>query len=164
VASLVGYRTELCHSAVFPERRHAGICVRTPPTGAVAAQIAFDARALTALSSGSWANGELLVDVDYNNLYQNVAGTVALAGGSARTILCDSGEAAPVRSLQRRPTTLPMSLQRQLRSDASGYTSGQGSPRLPALQRLAHLQVSSYVSSQLRRCAVAAFAIFLERL
>ena len=60
-----------------------GFVVRTPRTAAVAAQVVFDSLALTALSSGSWANGELLVDVDYNNLYQNVAGTVALTGGSA---------------------------------------------------------------------------------
>src|SRR5262249_62211638 len=34
------------------------------------------------LSSGSWANGQLLVDVDYNNLYQNVTGSVGVTGGS----------------------------------------------------------------------------------
>jgi hypothetical protein len=59
-----------------------GYVVRVPRTGAQAAQVVFDSLTFTALSSGSWANGQLLVDVDYNNLYQNVAGKVAV-GASA---------------------------------------------------------------------------------
>jgi uncharacterized protein len=56
--------------------------VRAPRTGALGAQVVFDALTFTALSSGSWANGQLLVDVDYNNLYQNVTGSVGVTGGS----------------------------------------------------------------------------------
>ncbi|HMF76277.1 MAG TPA: hypothetical protein VK604_11495, partial [Bryobacteraceae bacterium] len=57
--------------------------VRSPRTGALGAQVIFNSLTFTALSSGSWANGQLFVDVDYNNLYQNVKGTVALTAGSA---------------------------------------------------------------------------------
>jgi phage tail sheath protein FI len=52
--------------------------VRTQRAGAVAAQVVFDTLAFTALSTGAWANGVLLVDVDYDNLYTAVAGTVTL--------------------------------------------------------------------------------------
>ncbi|MFL6301910.1 MAG: phage tail sheath C-terminal domain-containing protein [Candidatus Sulfotelmatobacter sp.] len=58
--------------------------VRVPRTGAGGAQVVFDALTFTALSSGSWANGELLVDVDYNNLYKNVAGSVGVTAASAK--------------------------------------------------------------------------------
>lgn len=58
--------------------------VRVPRSGAGGAQAVFDALTFTALSSGSWANGELLVDVDYNNLYQNVAGSVGVTAASAK--------------------------------------------------------------------------------
>ena len=56
--------------------------VRAPRTGALGAQVVLASLAFTALSSGSWANGRLIVDVDYNNLYQNVTGTVALTVNS----------------------------------------------------------------------------------
>src|SRR5258708_2915752 len=56
--------------------------VRVPRTGAGGAQAVFDSLTFTALSSGTWANGQLLVDVDYNNLYQNVAGTVGVTAAS----------------------------------------------------------------------------------
>jgi uncharacterized protein len=52
--------------------------VRTPRTGAAGAQVVFDSLKFTTLSSGSWANGQLLIDVDYNGLYQNLAGTLKL--------------------------------------------------------------------------------------
>src|ERR1035438_7099574 len=44
--------------------------VRIPCIGASGATVVFDEMTFTALSSGSWANGELLIDVDYNGLYQ----------------------------------------------------------------------------------------------
>ena len=61
--------------------------VRTPRAGAVAAQVAFGGTSpngltFTALSSGSWANGQLLIDVDYNGLYQTLAGSVGVTAGS----------------------------------------------------------------------------------
>lgn len=61
--------------------------VRTPRTGAAPAQVAFGGTApngltFTALSSGSWANGQLLIDVDYNGLYQALTGAVSLTAGS----------------------------------------------------------------------------------
>ena len=61
--------------------------VRVPQAGAVAAQVAFGGTSpngltFTALSSGAWANGVLLIDVDYNGLYQNVAGTVTLSASA----------------------------------------------------------------------------------
>ena len=56
--------------------------VRVPRSGAAGAQVVFDALTFKALSSGAWANGQLLVDVDYNNLYQNVAGTVGVTAAS----------------------------------------------------------------------------------
>jgi hypothetical protein len=44
--------------------------VRTPATaeGATDANVVFDQLTFTALSSGTWANGELLIDVDLNGL------------------------------------------------------------------------------------------------
>jgi phage tail sheath protein FI len=62
--------------------------VRTPRAGAAAAQVQFGATSpngltFTALSSGSWANGQLLIDIDYNGLYQVVPGTVSVTSGSA---------------------------------------------------------------------------------
>jgi len=64
--------------------------VRVPRAGAAAAQVAFGGTSpngltFTALSSGAWANGQLLIDVDYNGLYQNVAGTVTLAASATVT-------------------------------------------------------------------------------
>lgn len=58
--------------------------VRVPRSGASAAQVVFDALTFTALSSGEEANGELLLDVDYNNLYQNVTGSVGVTAGNAK--------------------------------------------------------------------------------
>jgi hypothetical protein len=56
--------------------------VRIPRAGAVGAQVVFSGLTFKALSSGTWANGELLLDVDYNNLYQNVTGTVGVTAAS----------------------------------------------------------------------------------
>ncbi len=59
--------------------------VRTPRAGAAAAQVIFGPSAGTnlsfsALSSGIWANGELIIDVDYGGLAQPVAGTMTVVG------------------------------------------------------------------------------------
>jgi uncharacterized protein len=56
--------------------------VRVPRAGAAGAQVTFDQLTFSALSSGSWANGQLLLDVDYNNLYQTLAGAVTVIAGS----------------------------------------------------------------------------------
>ena len=58
--------------------------VRTPATaeGAAAANVVFAGLTFTALSSGAWANGDLLIDVDYNGLAQAVAGLVTVSNGS----------------------------------------------------------------------------------
>src|SRR5579871_6866573 len=42
--------------------------VRTPRTGATGAQVVFNSITFTALSSGSWADGQLLLDVDYTGI------------------------------------------------------------------------------------------------
>jgi len=42
--------------------------VRVPKDGAVAASVTFDDLTFTALSSGAWANGKLLIDVDVQNV------------------------------------------------------------------------------------------------
>ncbi len=42
--------------------------VRVPRDGATAASVTFDGLTFTALSSGSWANGQLLIDVDVQNI------------------------------------------------------------------------------------------------
>ena len=62
--------------------------VRTPRAGAAAAQVAFGGTSpngltFTALSSGAWANGQVLLDVDYNGLYQILPGQVSLTAASA---------------------------------------------------------------------------------
>lgn len=57
--------------------------VRAPRAGAKGAQVGFGSMTFTALSSGTWANGELLIDVDYIGLAQPVAGTVDLTSGGA---------------------------------------------------------------------------------
>ena len=44
--------------------------VRTPRTGATGAQVVFGAMTFTALSSGIWADGQLLIDADYNGVNQ----------------------------------------------------------------------------------------------
>ncbi len=57
--------------------------VRVPRAGAAGAKVVFNSLQFTALSSGSWANGELLIDIDYDNLYTIVPGTVKLTAASA---------------------------------------------------------------------------------
>ena len=57
--------------------------VRVPRTGAQDAAVVFDSLTFSALSSGSWANGQLLMDVDYNGLAVPLPGTVGVTGGSA---------------------------------------------------------------------------------
>ena len=42
--------------------------VRVPMDGATGALVTFDDLTFTALSSGAWANGQLLVDVDVQNI------------------------------------------------------------------------------------------------
>lgn len=42
--------------------------VRVPRNGASAADVEFDSLKFTALSSGTWANGELVIDVDLQNV------------------------------------------------------------------------------------------------
>jgi uncharacterized protein len=51
--------------------------VRTPATaeGAAAANVVFDTLTFFALSSGTWADGELLIDVDYNGVDHTVDAT-----------------------------------------------------------------------------------------
>lgn len=44
--------------------------VRVPRTGAKGAQVAFGGLTFTALSSGTWADGHLLIDVDYTGVDQ----------------------------------------------------------------------------------------------
>src|SRR6266404_7062056 len=50
--------------------------VRVPRIGASGAAVAFGNLTFTALSSGAWANGQLLIDVDYNGIAQPLAGPV----------------------------------------------------------------------------------------
>ena len=57
--------------------------VRVPRTGALGAQVVFGGLTFTALSSGIWADGALLIDVDLNGLTEAVPGTLALTNGSA---------------------------------------------------------------------------------
>jgi len=49
--------------------------VRVPRTGAKGAQVVFGGLTFTALSSGTWADGELLIDVDYNGVDQTTDAT-----------------------------------------------------------------------------------------
>lgn len=49
--------------------------VRVPKHGATYASSAFGGITLTALSSGTWANGNLIADVSYNNLDQTAVAT-----------------------------------------------------------------------------------------
>jgi hypothetical protein len=44
--------------------------VRVPMTGATGANVVFGGLTFTALSSGTWADSELLIDVDYNGVNQ----------------------------------------------------------------------------------------------
>ena len=55
--------------------------VRTPSisTGAAAAQVVFNSLTFQALSSGGWANGNLLIDVDFAGIAKPVSGTVTIA-------------------------------------------------------------------------------------
>jgi phage tail sheath protein FI len=63
--------------------------VRVPHTGAVAASVTFSNLVFTALSSGSWANGNLLVDVDYNGVDQSTTTGEASAFNLTITNLVD---------------------------------------------------------------------------
>ena len=56
--------------------------VRTPRHGAEDAQVVFGGLTFTALSSGSWANGEILIDIDYANVGQQLSGTLTATNGS----------------------------------------------------------------------------------
>ena len=47
--------------------------VRVPHTGALGAKVTFANLVFTALSSGAWANGDVLVDVDYDGVDQSTA-------------------------------------------------------------------------------------------
>src|ERR1700757_3491098 len=47
-----------------------GYVVRTPRIGATGARVTFANLRFTALSSGSWANGTVVIDVDYNGVDQ----------------------------------------------------------------------------------------------
>ncbi|MFI5250737.1 MAG: hypothetical protein ACHQTF_12240, partial [Gemmatimonadales bacterium] len=47
--------------------------VRVPHTGALGATVTFANLVFTALSSGAWANGDVLVDVDYDGVDQSAA-------------------------------------------------------------------------------------------
>src|SRR5713101_3427689 len=51
--------------------------VRTPRVGATLASVAFENLQFTALSSGTWANGNLLIDIDENNVTPATAGVTA---------------------------------------------------------------------------------------
>ena len=57
--------------------------VRTPRHGAEDAQVVFGGLTFTALSSGSWANGEILIDIDFANVGEQLSGTLTVNGGSA---------------------------------------------------------------------------------
>ena len=76
--------------------------VRTPATaeGATQANVvlllqlsggASGGLTFTALSSGAWANGEILLDVDYNGLYQPVVGTVEVSATPPHTTVTGTG-------------------------------------------------------------------------
>ena len=45
--------------------------VRAPRHGASGAQVVFNSLTFTALSSGTWADGQLILDVDYNGVDQS---------------------------------------------------------------------------------------------
>lgn len=49
--------------------------VRVPKHGATGANVVFGGMTFTALSSGQWANGEVLLDVDYQGVDQNADAT-----------------------------------------------------------------------------------------
>ncbi len=68
--------------------------VRAPRNGAVDAAVVISGLAggathqllsFEALSSGAWANGQLLIDIDYNGLFQPVAGSVNLTASATVT-------------------------------------------------------------------------------
>jgi len=48
---------------------------RVPRTGATGAQVVFDGLTFNALSSGTWADGNLLIDVDYDGVNQTTDAT-----------------------------------------------------------------------------------------
>jgi len=49
--------------------------VRAPRHGASGAQVVFNSLTFTALSSGTWADGQLILDVDYNGVDQSTDAT-----------------------------------------------------------------------------------------
>lgn len=57
--------------------------VRTPRHGAEDAKVVFGGLTFTALSSGSWANGKILIDIDYANVGEQLSGTLTVANSSA---------------------------------------------------------------------------------
>jgi phage tail sheath protein FI len=63
--------------------------VRVPHTGATGATVTFANLIFTALSSGAWANGTLLIDVDYNGVDQTGATGEATAFNLTITNLGD---------------------------------------------------------------------------
>ena len=64
--------------------------VRVPHTGAVGASVTFANLIFTALSSGAWANGNLLIDVDYDGVDQSAATGEATAFNLTITNLEDN--------------------------------------------------------------------------
>ena len=52
-----------------------GYVVRVPHIGALGAKVTFANLVFTALSSGAWANGNLLIDVDYDGVDQTAEAT-----------------------------------------------------------------------------------------
>jgi phage tail sheath protein FI len=60
--------------------------VRTPRHGAQDAQVAFGGLTFTALSSGSWANGEILIDIDYVNVGEQLPGTLTVGSATGNKV------------------------------------------------------------------------------
>jgi uncharacterized protein len=57
--------------------------VRTPRHGASKAQVVFGGLTFNALSSGAWANGEILIDIDFANVGEQLSGSLTVTSGSA---------------------------------------------------------------------------------
>src|SRR5262249_14417763 len=56
--------------------------VRAPRAGALGAKVQFDGMTFTALSSGTWADGELTIDVDFSGIAHPVTGMLAVNNGA----------------------------------------------------------------------------------
>jgi phage tail sheath protein FI len=56
--------------------------VRVPRHGASKAQVVFGGLTFNALSSGAWANGEIIIDIDFANVGQQLSGTLTVTNGS----------------------------------------------------------------------------------